>query len=367
MPSYGASFEQLSMYFHEINPGPSATSAQANWMAGASEAQQLADELMKNVAELQTFWSGPAATEFYKAMNAIAEFARGLATDMTNMASGLSSMSTMAAAIKPQALAIIAAAQSNPYSRAAAIAPLNGLLNQLGGSYQTDRSTYWKEPTEPPEKLPKSGNESESNPRPIDDPGSVRPAQALDPLQQLREVLGMAEVAYDAFNPDDFPSGVTGEVPGGHEIPGWNGSGPLPSPDDPDYQPLPEPDVELTDPDAEPETSLASASPSLATGTPAVSLAAGSSPGMGGSMGAVPMAGGMAMGMGAGSSPARSAPASKGGPTAAGGGMMAPGMMGGARRGEDEEESGHRTWLTEDEMAWDGEAAPSGVVGGPPR
>ncbi|GAA4907023.1 hypothetical protein LX16_3276 [Stackebrandtia albiflava] len=371
MPSFGLSFGQLSAYFHGINPGPSATSAQSNWLAGAAEAQQLADELMKNVQILQQLWSGPAATQYYKAMNAIAEFAYNLANDMTNMANGLSSMSTQASSIKPQAIALINAARSNPYSRAAAIAPLTAMLNQLGGSYLQNRSTYWKEPSQAPAQLPKAGNETESQPQDVGDPGFIRPAEWLERLQDLREVVEMGEFIYDAFNPDDFPSGVTGELPPPHGVPGgpgggvpgWDGTGPLPSPDHPDYQPLPVPDADLTDPDTEPETSLASAAPTVPGASPALSLATGGGPGMGGGMGAVPMAG-MGVGMGAAGASARSAPAARPGTTPAGG-MFAPGMMGaGMRRGEEEEDSGHRTWLTEDDMAWDGEPAPSGVVGG---
>jgi len=362
------SFYQLSAYFHGVQPSPPMTCAQSNWLAGAAEAQQLADELTKNIQILQNFWTGPAADEFYKAMNAIIEFARNLATEMTNMANGLMQMSTQASAIKPQALSIIAAAQSNPYSRAAAIAPLTALLTQLSSCYTSNKSSYWKEPSQAPAQLPKAGNEQESQPQDGGDPGKVNPVDWLDGLKDLREVIELGGYVYDAFNPDEFPSGVIGDVPGsgglpggGGSIPGWDGTGPLPNPDHPDYQPLPVPDPDLSDPDAPPETSLASAAPTLGGAPPPLALAAGTSPAMGSAMGgAMPM--GM-MGMGAASAAApKSSPSTTSRPMA--GGMM-PGMMGAPmRRGEEQEETGHRTWLTEDEMAWDGEPAPSGVVGG---
>ncbi len=379
------SFWQLEAYFQGVNPAPSANSSQANWLSGAAEARQLAEELIRNVDILKQFWSGPAADSYYRAMQAIIDFAMSLSTDMTNMANGLSQMSMMASTIKPQALAIINAARSNPYSRAAAIAPLTALLHQLGGSYTSHRSSYWREPSRAPEQLPKAGNEQEAQPREGKEAGKVSPVDWLDRLQDLREIVETGRYIYDAFNPDDFPSGVIGDVPGNGGlpalpglpggpdggnggVPGWDGNGPLPDPDHPDYQPLPEPETELTDPNAPPETSLASAAPAGMVGPPpALSLATGGGPGMGGGMGAVPMAG-MGMGMGGAAGAAKAAPASaSGGGRPMGGGMMGPGMMGGMRGGQQkEEESGHRTWLTEDEMAWDGDAAPSGVVGGLP-
>lgn len=375
------SFWQLEAYFQGINPAPSANSSQANWLAGAAEARQLADELIKNVEILRQFWTGPASDSYYRAMQAIIDFANSLSTDMTNMANGLSQMSMMASTIKPQALAIINAARSNPYSRAAAIAPLTALLNQLGGSYTSNRSSYWKEPSQAPEQLPKSGNEEESKPQEGKEAGKVSPVDWLDRLQDLRQIVETGRYIYDAFNPDDFPSGVIGDIPGGGGdlpggglpgggdggVPGWDGDGPLPDPDHPDYQPQPDTDPDLTDPNAPPETSLASAAPAGMVGPPpALSLATGGGPGMGGGMGAVPMAG-MGMGMGAAGSAAKSAPSSSPGRAPMGGGMMGPGMMGAPRGGQQkDDESGHRTWLTEDEMAWDGDAAPSGVVGGPP-
>lgn len=379
------SFWQLEAYFQGVNPGPPANSSQANWLASAAEARQLADELVKNVEILKQFWSGPAANAYYDAMRAIAEFAAALATDMTNMANGLSQMSMMASTIKPQALSIINAARHHSYTRAAAIAPLMGLLSQLSSSYTSNRGNYWKEPSQAPKQLPQAGNEKEAQPQEGREAGKVSPVDLLDGLQDLRKITEIGKYIYDAFNPDDFPSGVIGTVPGNGDlpgwpnlpdlpgpgggdggIPGWDGNGPLPDPDHPDYQPLPEPETELTDPNAPPETSLASAAPSGMVGPPpALSLATGAGPGMGGGMGAVPMAG-MGMGMGAAGSGARSAPSSSPGGRPPGG-MMGPGMMGAPMRGgqQQDEESGHHTWLTEDEMAWDGDAAPAAVVDRP--
>ena len=370
------SFWQLEAYFQGINPAPSANSSQANWLASAAEARQLAEELIKNVDILKQFWSGPAADSYFRAMQAIIDFAMSLSTDMTNMANGLSQMSMMASTIKPQALAIINSARHHSWTRAAAIAPLTALLNQLGSSYTSNRSNYWKEPSQAPEQLPQAGNEKEVDPQKGKEAGEIPPVDWLDRLQDLREIVETGRYIYDAFNPDDFPSGVIGEMPdfggtpgdgGNGGVPGWDGEGPLPDPDHPDYQPQPEPAPELSDPNAPPETSLASAAPAgMAGPPPAMSLATGGGPGMGGGMGAVPMAG-MGMGMGAAGSAAKAAPSSAAsGARPAMGGMMAPGMMGGMRGQQNEEDSGHRTWLTEDEMAWDGDAAPSGVVGGAP-
>jgi uncharacterized protein YukE len=375
MPSFG-SFEQLRMYFSQIDAASPSTSAQANWLAGAAEAQELAAELTQNVAVLKEFWSGPAATEFYTAMDAIVEFATSLATDMLNMSNGLTSMAMMAATIQPQALSIIAAAQSNPYSRAAAIAPLNALLNQLGGSYLTDRGQYWKEPTQPPERLPKSGNDGTVTPTKPDKPQDVPSSPILGTIRDIAQAAGLIQSAYEAFKPDDFPSGVTGDIPPGSTvpggtIPGWDGgdggsgsdpgsgTGPI-SPDDPDYQPLPEPTDDLTESPVE----LAGATPVMTGGPPpAVSLAVGGGAQMGSPGGAMPMMGGMGMGMAgaAANSAPKAAPARS---TGGGGAGMMGAPMGAARRGGDDgEEEGVRTWLTEDELTWDTEPAPSGIVG----
>ncbi|ADD40111.1 WXG100 family type VII secretion target [Stackebrandtia nassauensis] len=367
------SFEQLEMYFSQIDAASPAASAQANWIAGAAEARQLAAELRKNVDELLQYWSGPAATEYNGAMNAIIEFADGLADDMTDMSTGLASMASTAASIQPQGLAIINAARSNPYSRAAAIAPLTALLTALGQAYQSNKGQYWREPKEAPQKLPKPGGEGDSTPTQTDVPPDVRPAPILGDLEDIGQFLQLASSTYEAFKEDDFPSGVTGEFPvnpgpgypgggggdGGGSYPG-PGGGPLPGPDHPDYQPLPEPDTELT----ESPVSLAGATPTgLAGGTPAVSLGAGGGSAMGAPGGAMPMAMGMGA-AGAAGSAARPA-ASARGAGGAGGGLFAP-PMGAARRNDsDEAPEGVRTWLTEDELAWDAEPAPTGVVGHP--
>lgn len=365
------SFEQLEMYFSSINASGPATSAQANWIAGAAEALQLAAELRKNMTELQNFWSGPAATEYNGAMNAIIEFAEGLAQDMTDMSTGLASMASMAASTQPQALAIINAARSNPYSRAAAIAPLTALLQALGAAYQSNKSAHWREPSEPPQKLPKSGGEGDSMPTQVDPPKDVGPAPILGDLADIGQFLHLASSAYEAFNQDDFPSGVTGEFPGGSfpGDPGGVGSGPggigtspgggpAPGADHPDYQPLPEPDTELT----ESPVNLAGVSPTgLSAGSPAVSLAVGGGNAMGAPGGPMPM--GMGMGA-AGAAGTAARPAAASGARAAGGGGLFGAPMGGAaRRNEEQSEDGVRTWLTEDELAWDADDAPGGIVG----
>lgn len=362
------SFEQLEMYFSSINASAPATSAQANWIAGAAEALQLAAELRKNLAELQNFWSGPAATEYTGAMNAIIEFAEGLAKDMTDMSTGLASMASMAASTQPQALAIINAARSNPYSRAAAIAPLTALLQALIAAYQSNKGSHWREPAEPPQKLPKSGGEGDSMPTQVDPPKDVGSAPILGDLADIGQFLQLASSAYEAFNQDDFPSGVTGEFPVG-SIPGYDGGispgpgtapggGPMPSPNDPDYQPLPEPDTELT----ESPVNLAGVTPTgLSPGSPAVSLAVGGTNAMGAPGGPMPM--GMGMGA-AGAAGAASRPtASPGRAAGAGGAGLFGAPMGAARRNEEQSEDGERTWLTEDELAWDADDAPGGIVG----
>ncbi|MGH8877593.1 MAG: WXG100 family type VII secretion target [Stackebrandtia sp.] len=365
MPSYGASFEQLEAYFSEIDSASPANSAQSNWTAGAAEARQLAAELRKNLDELLHYWSGPAATEYTKAMNAIIEYAEGLSDDMTEMGAGLSAMAGSAASIQPQAISIINSSRSNHYTRAAAIAPLNALLNQLGSSYQSNRSAHWREPKEPPQQLPKAGGEADSNPQQVEVPGDVRPSPILGDIADIGQYLNLASSAYEAFDAEEFPSGVTGEFPVG-DIPSYDGpgggtapgGGPMPSPDDPDYQPLPEPEPELT----ESPVHLAGAGPTgLSAGTPAVSLGATGGASMGAPGGPMPMGMGMgAAGAASGSARPSAAPSKSG---AGGAGLFGP-AMGAGRRGEAQpDDEGVRTWLTEDELTFDADAAPSGVVG----
>lgn len=380
------SFEQLEMYFSSIDAAAPATSAQATWIAGAAEARELAAELSKNLAELKHYWSGPAANEYYAAMNAIIEFANGLADDMANMSAGLSSMASMAASIQPQALSIIAAARPHAYSRAAAIAPLTGLLQQLGGTYESDKGQYWHEPTQPPQRLPKASDDQDSTPSQVEVPDDVRPSPILGAIDDIGKYIGLAGQAWDAyqaFNEDRFPSGVTGSFPGG-SFPGWDGgigdgpslpggggpggigggdgpggTGPGGWPNDPDYQPLPEPSQDLTDSPVH----LAGAGPTnFSAGSPAVSLAVNNGGGMG-SPGGGPMPMGMGMGaagMASGSSKPSSTPSR---PAGGSGGMFGPPMAGGRRNESQKDEEGVRTWLTEDELAWDSEPAPGGIVG----
>ncbi|CAM3193826.1 WXG100 family type VII secretion target [Stackebrandtia soli] len=369
MPQFSGSFQQLSVWFNAINAGPAATSAQANWVAGASEAQQLADELTRSMGQLQQFWTGPAATEFYNTMTKIIEYAQKLSIDMTSMGTGLAQMAATAQAIQPGALALIAAASSNPYSRAAAIAPLNAMINQLGGAYLQARSTHWKEPSSDPQRLPKPDNVSVDNPRVLDNPGTVDGTSLLDRINEVLKIIKAAANVYRAFKEADFVSNdsdfdlppIDGALPPPSisPPPGLGGPGGGFPGNNPDYQPVPLPDPSLITPG---ETGLAGAP---AGAPPAVSLAAGgptplSAPGGGGAM---PMGmGGMGMGMaggGGGSGPMSSA---KGSPLSGNG--MFPGMMGAGSRGnKDEEDSGTHTWLTEDDMVWNGDAAPGGVVG----
>ena len=67
-------FEQASSIWMSVQPSGPAASAQSNWMAAAAEARQLADELLKNVQTLLSYWKGPAATEFSKSMQTLAGF-----------------------------------------------------------------------------------------------------------------------------------------------------------------------------------------------------------------------------------------------------------------------------------------------------
>ena len=374
MPSGGMSFEQLEAYFSEIDAGSPASSAESTWLQGAAEAQELAAELTRNVAQLKEYWTGPAANEYYAAMQAIIDLANGLASDMSNMATGLSQMAASAASIQPEALSIIAAARPHHWSRAAAIAPLTGLLNQLGGQYLSNKSQYWKDATEPSKQLPQAGGEQDSTPVTGDPGKDVSKSPILGTIDEIGKYIGLADQAwraYQAFDADSFPSGVVGDFPsGGGDFPVGGGGGDVsgpgdrpgggayPAPDDPDYQPLPEPQQDMT----ESPVNLAGAGPAGIPNNPAVSLAVNNGAAMsspGGAGGPMPM--GMGMGaMGAAANSARSAPSGASG--SRGGLFGAP--MGGARRAPAKQDSeGVRTWLTEDELAWDSEPAPGGIVG----
>ena len=367
------SFEQLAAYFQTLEPNGPMQSAQATWLAGSAEARELAAELQRNVATLKQYWSGPAATEYYAAMQAIIDFANGLSDDMSRMANGLRTMASMAASIKPTALGIVHAARPHHWTRAAAIAPLTALLNQLGQSYQANKSSQWKEPTPEPEHLPKAGNAEDSTPHQVERPKDNESSPILGIIEDIGKYIGLAGEAwnaYQAFNPDQFPSGVVGEFPVG-EIPGgWNGPGDLPGPgggsgggggdyaDDPDYQPLPEPSQDLSESPVE----LAGVSPAGMSGSPAVSLGAGGATAMG-NPGGGPMPMGMGMGA-AGAASSGSKPTTAAPSRGSGGGLFGAPMGAGARRGgSQKDDEGVRTWLTEDELAWDSEPAPSGIVG----
>jgi len=359
-------FEQASAIWMAVQPSVPQASAQSNWMAAAAEARQLADELLKNVQTLLSYWQGPAATEFSKSMQTLAGFAADLSSDMTNMANGLSQMAATAEASRAQAMTIIATHQYPSYLRAAGAAQLNALMGTTGAQYNSAKSQYWQEPTQPPEKLPhKNGSTGETTPGGLDNPGTIPPKKdikddfdLLDIIKPIADGLG--------FSDTDGPGGGDGDLDNFNPGPLPDGSLP---PDDPSYNPVPIPDTNLEEPDpiggggmtpVGGSTGLAGATPTvpttgLATTGGGMAPVGGGVPPMGGVMGAggfaAPRAGG-------------GAPKGAGAMGGAGGGLFGPPMMGGGagRRGEDEE-SGVHTWLTEDEMAWDGDAAPGAVTG----
>jgi uncharacterized protein YukE len=360
------SFEQLEAYFSELEPTGPASSAQSTWTAGAAEARQLGEELRQQVATLKEHWSGPAATEYYTAMQAIVDFALGLSDDMANMATGLASMASNAAAIQPQALSIIAAAQPHPWTRAAAIAPLTGLLNQLGGGYLSDSGTYWHEPTKEPQRLPKAGDDADTPDPQADRPDDVHSSPIFGDIGKLAQYAQLASTAYQAFSPEKFPDGSGGDLPVG-QLPGDISTEPgpnlpvgttpgMPSPNDPDYKPLPDKKPEMS----ESPVQLAGATPMTAAGTPPVSLAVSGGSTMSSPGGTMPMAAMGMGGMGSAGGAIKTPPSRPGG---AGGGPGLFGTGGGQRGGRGKDEEGVRTWLTEDELAWDADEAPDGVVG----
>ncbi|GIG67692.1 WXG100 family type VII secretion target [Phytomonospora endophytica] len=357
-------FEQASSIWMSVQPSGPATSAQSNWMAAAAEARQLADELIKNVQTLLSYWKGPAATEFSKSMQTLAGFAADLSADMTNMAKGLSQMAASAEAARAKAMVIIATHQ-HPKMRAIGAAKLNALMGTTGGQYNSAKSQYWQEPTQPPEKLPhKNSNSGETTPQGLDNPGTIPSKREmkddfdlLDIIKPIADGLG--------FGDTDGPGGGDGDLDGFDPGPLPNGSLP---PDDPSYNPVPIPDTNLEEPDpiggggagmnpVGGSTGLAGATPAVPT-TGLATNGGGMAP-VGGGVG--PMAGVMG---GGGFAPRSGGGAPKTAGVGGGGGLFGPPMMGGGaqRRGE-EEESGVHTWLTEDEMAWDGDAAPGAVTG----
>ena len=358
-------FEQASSIWMAVQPSAPAASAQSNWMAAAAEARQLADELMSNVQTLLSYWTGPAATEFSKSMQTLAGYAANLSTDMTNMATGLSQMAASAEAARAKAMVIIATHQ-HPKMRAIGAAKLNALMGTTGGQYNSAKSQYWKEPTQPPEKLPhKNSNSGETMPKGIDSPGTIPSKRdvkddfdLLDIIPAIADGLG--------FTDTDGPTG--GDYDGGDFQPGPLPDGSLP-PDDPSYNPVPIPDTNLEEPDPigggggmapGGSTGLAGANPAVPTTGLTGTGGAGMAP-VGGGVG--PMAG--VMGAGGFAAPRTGGAAPKGGSAlGGGGGLFGPPMMGaGAQRRGEDEESGVHTWLTEDDMAWDGDAAPGAVTG----
>ncbi|MEV0647872.1 hypothetical protein AB0I28_21655 [Phytomonospora sp. NPDC050363] len=362
-------FEQASAIWMAVQPGVPAASAQSNWMAAAAEARQLADELLANLQTLLSYWQGPAATEFSKSMQTLAGFAGDLSADMTNMATGLSQMAAAAETARAKAMVIIATHQ-HPKMRAIGAAKLNALMGSTGGQYSTAKSKYWQEPTQPPEKLPhKNSNNGETTPKGLDNAGSIPSKRDMkDDFDLLDIIPAIADGL--GFTDTNGPGGNGGDLDNGDFDPGPLPVGSLP-PDDPSYNPVPIPDTNLAEPDpitggvgGGGGTGLAGATPT--TAIPSTGLASTGGVGMapvGG--GAGPMAGVMGAGGFAprtGGAAPKSAPGMGGGSGA--GGLFGPPMMGGGagRRGEDEENGVH-TWLTEDEMAWDGEAAPGAVTG----
>ncbi|GLZ77217.1 hypothetical protein Afil01_20240 [Actinorhabdospora filicis] len=351
------SFEAASAIWMAVQPGAPAASAQSNWMAAASEAQQLAAELLQNLDTLRQYWSGEASEAFDKSMRTLAGFATDLSEDMANMAKGLSQMSAAAEKNRAQAMIVIATHQ-DPRLRWRGAIKLNQLMTQTGSEYQSAKSTYWKEPTQAPDKLPHKNKDNTSvRPDILQDPGEISSKRDLSSkIPDLLKILPMLQDGL-GINQHEFSPGSDG---GRDSIP----AGPLPvgalPADDPSFKPVPIPDTNFTEPEpihhGTGTTGLAGAAPTIAP-TTGLATNGGAMSAPGGGMGAMGMMG--AAGMAPAASSARSAPKAGGSPT----GLFGPPMMGGAQKREEDEESGMHTWLTEDDMAWDGDAAPSAVTG----
>lgn len=359
------SFEAASAIWAAVQPGAPAASAQSNWMAAASEAQQLAAELLQNVATLRQYWSGEAAEAFDKSMHTLAGFATDLSEDMINMAKGLSQMAAAAEKNRAQAMIIIATHQ-DPRLRWRGAIKLNQLMQQTGSEYQSAKNTYWKEPTQAPDKLP-SKNKNNEGVRPdiLQDPGKIDSKRDMSPsIPDLLKILPMLQDGF-GLNQNEFSPGSDGA---NDPI----SAGPLPvgslPADDPSYKPVEIPDTNFTEPDPihagsgptgglTGTTGLAGAAPSIAP-TTGLATNGGAMGAPGGGMGGMGMMGAAGMAPAAASS-SRNAPRTG----ASQSGLFGPPMMGGAQKREEEEEAGVHTWLTEDDMAWDGDAAPSAVTG----